>query len=640
MKLDNIRNFHSIDDYVNDKLARFSEVPHTMGSLYEYMFEETGNIAWETTDGYRIRKTTYGEARELVESTAASLMKRLGAVPPHSLIGLYAANSPDWLVCFWAILRCGYSVLLMNTRLSDAVLETTIAEHDVKAVLSDGKTFGVQTVLMSEAKSGEDRLPTEHPFGQEVTFMSSGTSERVKLCTYTGENFYHQVRSSVDIIQKCPAIKEHYEGQLKQLVLLPFCHVFGFIAVYLWFGFFSRTLVFPRDLNPVTVQNTVKKHKVTHIFAVPMVWEAVHKAALRKIKSRGEKTYRRFCRVSRTVNRTGRLGDILAQRLLREVREGLFGDSICFLISGGSHISPETLAFFNGIGYHLANGYGMTEIGITSVEPSSSRRVLNQGAVGIPFGMTEYTVSDEGELMVRGKNTASRIAIGKQVTVTDHTAWFATGDLAEVREGHYYIKGRRDDLLIGADGENLNPVLIESQIKIAGVDRVCLYNDRSGRTVLLASVQGCYSAVALQRIRGEIAEALCGIKLERTVTRILFTHEPLLRDGEIKLSRKRISGTVENGTLSVFEPDEIEHRVAELLSELESRVRDCFAAALSRPTEEIGLDQHFFSELGGTSLDYFALQGEIKSRLGVDIDYTQSKELFTVRDFTAYVQSH
>jgi long-subunit acyl-CoA synthetase (AMP-forming) len=334
------------------------------------------------------------------------------------------------------------------------------------------------------------------------------------------------------------------------------------------------------------------------------------------------------------------LGDRVARRFLGEVRDGLFGDSICFLISGGSHIDAETLAFFNGIGYHLANGYGMTEIGITSVDPSSSRRALNRGAVGIPFGTTEYRISDEGELMVRGLNTASRIAAGNQVTVIDHAAWFATGDLAEVQEGRYYIKGRRDDLLIGADGENLNPIMVESHVKIPGVDRVCLYNDREGRTVLLASVQGCYSAPALQRIRKEISDALTALKLERTVTRVLFTHEPLLRNGEIKLSRKRIAKAVESGSLAVFEPEEIEHRVAELLSELETGVRECFAAALSRPAQEIGLDQHFFSELGGTSLDYFALQGEIKSRLGVDIDYTQSKELFTVRDFTAYIQSH
>lgn len=640
MKLNNIRGFGSVDAYVTDKLERFSAAPHTMETLYHYMFEETENTAWEITDGYRIRKTAYGQAKEQVETTAPFVKAVLAGIPAGSLVGLYAANSPLWIIYFWSILRCGYSVLLMNTRLPDAVLETTLREHSVAAVLSDSKSFSQKTVLITDVPPSADRLPADAPFGQEVTFMSSGTSEHVKLCTYTGENFYHQINSSVDIIHKCPAIKEHYDGELKQLVLLPFCHVFGFIAVYLWFGFFSRTFVFPKDLNPATVQNTVKKHKVTHIFAVPMVWEAVHKAAIRKIKSRGDKTYRRFTRVSGAVNRLGSLGDIPARHLLKEVREGLFGDSIRFLISGGSHIDPETLAFFNGIGYHLANGYGMTEIGITSVEPSSSRRVLNQGSVGIPFGMTEYTVSDGGELLVRGKNTASRITSGALVSVVDHAAWFATGDLAEYRNGRYYIKGRRDDLLIGPDGENINPILVESFIRVTGVERICLYNDRDSRTVLLASVQGCYSATALQRIRAELIDALTALKLERAVTRILFTDKPLLRDGEIKLSRSRIARAAENGELAVFGPDEIERRTAELLTELENSVRECFAAALGRPAEEIGLEQHFFSELGGTSLDYFTLQGEIKDRLSADIDYTQCKELFTVRDFTAYVQSH
>lgn len=640
MKLNNIHGFSSIDDYVIDKLKRYGEQPHTMENLYRAMFEETDNIIWETTEGYRIRKTTYGEALNRVESTAPAIKAMLDGIPVGSLVGLYAANSPEWIVLFWSVLRCGYPILLMNTRLPDGVLETALSEHAVAAVLSDGKTFGVRTVLATSLTPTEDRLPSDAPFGQEVTFMSSGTSERVKLCTYTGENFYYQVCSSVDIIRNCPAIKAHYDGQLKHLVLLPFCHVFGFMAVYLWFGFFSRTFVFPRNLDPSTVQNTVKKHKVTHIFAVPMVWEVVHKAAIRKIQARGEKTYRRFTCVSGLVNRLGRGGDFLAHRLLGEVRDGLFGDSVRFLISGGSHIDPETLTFFNGIGYHLANGYGMTEIGITSVESSSSRRVLNRGSVGAPFGMTEYRVSEDGELLVRGRNTAARIAVCDTVTVTDPKAWFATGDLAEESDGRYYIKGRRDDLIITADGENINPLLVESAIRVEGVERTCLYCDRTGHTVLLASLPGCYSVNALRTAREGLTQALSYLKLERTVTRLLFTREPLLRDGAIKVSRRQIARLVESGELSVFTAEDIEGHAEELLSDLENDVRACFSAVLGIPAEEIGVNDHFFTGMGGSSLEYFALQGELKARLGVELDYSRSRELFTVRDFILYIQSH
>lgn len=640
MKLDNIRNFPTIDAYVTDKLERYGREAHTLETLYRYMFDENDNILWETTDGYRIRKTTYGEAKARIETVAPAVADVLCGIPEGSLVGLYAANSPEWIILFWAILRCGYNILLMNTRLPIPVLETVIRENKVSAVISDGVTFSVNTVKIESLTAVADKPLCDRFFGEEVIFMSSGTSERVKLCAYTGENFYRQVCDSVGIIRNCPAIKEHYEGELKHLILLPFCHVFGFIAVYLWFGFFSRTFVFPRDLNPATVQTTVKKHKVTHIFAVPMVWEAVHKAAIRKIKSRGEKTYKKFNRVASLVNRLGRGGDIIARKALREVRDGLFGDSIRFLISGGSHISPDTIAFFNGIGYHLANGYGMTEIGITSVERSSVRRILNQGSIGAPFGMTEYAIGDGGELLVRGKTRASRITVGEYTTNTDFDAWFPTGDLADEVGGHYFIKGRRDDLIIGPDGENINPIIAESAIRVAGVDRLCLYTDREGHITLLASVPGCYSPDNLRRIRDELEASLSAVRLERTVNHILLTHDALLRGGEIKLSRTRVAKAVAVGEISAFDASGIDRCAEELLEGVEATVRECFAAALNRPASEIGTGKHFFTELGGTSLEYFALQGEIKSRLGVDIDYNQCKTLFTIKDFTDYVRSH
>ena len=71
------------------------------------------------------------------------------------------------------------------------------------------------------------------------------------------------------------------------------------------------------------------------------------------------------------------------------------------MISGGSTINLKTLEFFNAIGYHLANGYGMTEIGITSVELSDKKKLLNSGSVGLPFKGVEYRIED-GRLLVRG----------------------------------------------------------------------------------------------------------------------------------------------------------------------------------------------------------------------------------------------
>lgn len=637
MKLTNVHGFDNIDSYVKYKIAKYAEMPKSFESLFDLMFDETNNTMVETSDGYHVARTTYGEYKQKIINIVPTIADKLSDVPTGEIIGLYMPNCVEWIQIFWAILAAGYSPLIMNTRLSDETLEKVLCDSAVKCVISDQKIFSVKTVLKEEVLVPCNKDYTPRPFGQEIIFMSSGTTNNVKLCAYSGENFYYQICDSARIIEKCPKIKEHYEGELKHLVLLPLCHVFGFIAVYLWFGFFSRTFVFPKDLNPDTIQKTVKKHKVTHIFAVPMVWESVHKAAIRKIKDRDDSTLARFSRINTLINKLGKLGDFLANRLLNEVREALFGNSIRFLITGGSHIKSDTLKFFNGIGYHLVNGYGMTELGITSLETTSKRKIANSSSIGAPFGFTEYSINNKGVLMVRGKTRASRIIQNGKSQSTDYDEWFNTGDIMRQENGRYYFNGRVDDLIVLDDGENINPILIEAQLQVVGADRVCIVRSDCG-VMVVASVPSVFSETRLKAIYQNLETQIQSVKLHSSVKKILFTHESFLRPGEFKLSRRKIAERIDIGEIKAFDPRNINKHLAELLSGIEKKVAECFAEALGKDVSEIKIGDDFFLDLEGTSLDYFALVGMIKSRIGIDVIASGETKLSTIKAFSDYIR--
>ncbi|MBR5286003.1 MAG: AMP-binding protein [Clostridia bacterium] len=639
MKLRNVRGFDNIDDYVKYKLDVYSKREKTFGTLFELMFDEQDNVMVETTDGYRIHKVTYGEFKNKILKAVGSVKSAFADVPVGEIIGLYMSNCPEWLVCFWAILAAGYKPLLMNTRLSNDVLNGILKQYAVKGVISDGTAFEVKTVLKEDAIAPSDEIADIVEFGSEIYFMSSGTSGKVKLCAYTGENFYYQICDSVNIVSTCPDIKKHYKGELKHLVLLPLCHVFGFIAVYLWFGFFSRTFVFPRDLNPTTIQRTVKKHEVTHIFAVPMVWDAVAKAATNKIKARGAKTYKRFISTSKLVNSTGRLGDFLARRLLSEVRDGLFGDSITFLISGGSEISTSTLSFFNGIGYHLANGYGMTEIGIVSVERSRSKKILNSGAIGAPFGYTKHRVDENGILLIGGKTRATRILVDGETVCSYEDEWFSTGDMMRFENGRYFASGRVDDMIICENGENIAPQLVEKELTVEHVDRACIFTDCDGRVAVIVSVPGCYTEERIGKIHQALVEALASARLDRAVGKIYFTNDSLLASGEIKISRKRLAQRIANGTLCTFDPNSVQSHSEELALGLERELCECFAEVLGKEPCEVGRNSRFFQDLGGTSIDYHILLGRIREKFGIEIFDGGNEHISTISEFAAYIQN-
>ena len=381
MRITNIANFKTIDEFVNYKADALKSGEQTFYALFELMFSEESNIFWESNDGYRIIKTSYKDVKNSICKKAYTLQEKLSHLEEGAVVGLYMQNSLEWIEIFWSILKCGYRPLLLNTRLDRNILENVLESADAKAVLSDGESFSVLTIHSDEIVCAEQENANVM-FGDEILLMTSGTSNAIKICAYNAVAIINQIFNAEQIVKTSRLIKKHYQGELKLLTFLPFYHIFGLTAMYMWFAFFSRTFVALKDMSPQCILNTIRRHKVTHIFAVPLFWNTVYEQALKKVQERGEKTYLKLqkgLKISNALSGIPCLAKFFRKKAFKEVRDKLFGESVCFMISGGGCISADVLSFFNGIGYHLSNGYGMTEIGITSVELSEDNRILNSG---------------------------------------------------------------------------------------------------------------------------------------------------------------------------------------------------------------------------------------------------------------------
>ncbi|MBR4769048.1 MAG: AMP-binding protein, partial [Lachnospiraceae bacterium] len=378
-RLTNLGGAPDIRAFVERKIRTLEESERSFDALFPLMFQEKENTFYEWSRRKAVERMTYGEAYEEVLRRSRVLKKK---IPEGGTVGLYMENGPMWIVNFWAILRSGHCPLLMNMRLNKETLEEALGVLQAKAVVTDSETFSILTVTDESLKSAPDEEENCGQFGDTFFVMSSGTSEHVKLCAYTAEEVYSILKDSRKIVGDSPSMQKHYHGELKQLAFLPFYHIFGFVAVYLWFAFYSRTFVALHDLAPETVLSTIRRHEVTHIFAVPLFWEKVHAAAMKTIRARGEKTYEKYLkgvRIAEKLEKLPALSRGFSEKAFREVRKNLFGESISFLISGGSRLDPEALRFFNRIGYHFAEGYGMSEIGIAGVELSENPAVRNTG---------------------------------------------------------------------------------------------------------------------------------------------------------------------------------------------------------------------------------------------------------------------
>ena len=78
------------------------------------------------------------------------------------------------------------------------------------------------------------------------------------------------------------------------------------------------------------------------------------------------------------------------------------------------------------------------------------------GSVGRPLKYVNYQINNDGELIVNSKAMANFIIVdGKKQNNVDR--WFVTHDLAKRVGDSYFLEGRKDDLLVPSNGENVNP---------------------------------------------------------------------------------------------------------------------------------------------------------------------------------------
>ena len=201
---------------------------------------------------------------------------------------------------------------------------------------------------------------------------------------------------------------------------------------------------------------------------MPLFWNTIEKEIQKKLKERGEETQKKFDKgigiCTKLQNVFPYAGARWSKKIMQEVTDELFGPSVLFCITGGSYLKDSTLQMFNGLGYPLFNGYGMSEIGITSVELAATPKKRNLNSIGRPFEGVEYKLNEEGVLLVKSSSACSKRLVDGEIIPMDE--WFETGDILEERDGRYYVLGRKGDAVIGENGENINPDVIEQAFDV------------------------------------------------------------------------------------------------------------------------------------------------------------------------------
>jgi long-chain acyl-CoA synthetase len=143
--------------------------------------------------------------------------------------------------------------------------------------------------------------------------------------------------------------------------------------------------------------------------------------------------------------------------------------------AGADKVSTELLSEFAALaGFPIDEGYGMTEVGLATLNPPSGP--IKQGSIGPPIDGFSVAIRDEEGGSVEEPGTVGRVWIRSRSRMVgyweapDATAvvvsegWLDSGDLARADEdGYLWFFGRKKQVIVH-DGSNISPLEVEGAL--------------------------------------------------------------------------------------------------------------------------------------------------------------------------------
>lgn len=149
-------------------------------------------------------------------------------------------------------------------------------------------------------------------------------------------------------------------------------------------------------------------------------------------------------------------------------------DSLRICRAGADKVSTELLTeFAAAAGFPIVEGYGMTEVGLATLNPPSG--TIKQGSIGRPIDGYRIAIRDEDGQPVEDDSVGriwihARSRMAGYWEAPDATAevivdeWLDSGDLARADEdGYLWFFGRKKQVIVH-DGSNISPYEVEGAL--------------------------------------------------------------------------------------------------------------------------------------------------------------------------------
>jgi len=253
-----------------------------------------------------------------------------------------------------------------------------------------------------------------------IIFTSGTTTGKKKAVVLTHENLIDRVFSS--IVNK----NEVY------LQILPYYHIFSTCDFFGGLRYGHRICL---NLKMENLIHNLQLYQPTRMNVVPLI-------------------------AKNLLNRVKFIREENPNISKEEARNRIFGKNLKKIVCGGGFLSPELAKAYEELDIRIGQGYGMTETSSKGTLPDFNPKYCS--SVGMIAPSCKIRIVDD-EIQIKSKSCMKGYYKNPKETQKIYTkdGWIRTGDLGYFKENHLYLIGRKKNLIILSNGENVSPEVLE-----------------------------------------------------------------------------------------------------------------------------------------------------------------------------------
>lgn len=294
---------------------------------------------------------------------------------------------------------------------------------------------------------------------------------------------------------------------------LPLTHVFERAWCYLCI---HRGVQICINLRPADIQMTIKEVRPTLMCSVPRFWEKVYDGVQERISKEsglkkslmldaikiGKRHNLDYLRKGKTPPLWLHFKYKFYEKTIYTLLKKTIGiENGNFFPTAGAAVSDEICEFVHSVGINMIVGYGLTESTATvSCFLSTGYEI---GSVGTVMPGVEVKISDENEILLRGKTITKGYYKKPEATaaVIDKDGWFHTGDAGYFKEDQLFLTERIKDMFKTSNGKYISPQALETKLAIDRyIDQIAIIADqRKFVSALIVPVYGYVKEYAKEK---------------------------------------------------------------------------------------------------------------------------------------------